>query len=63
VRVVRGGATEDGTYVLVSSTFYGSGSLPEADRITWLVCGTAWATAQEASVSAPAVRVDTLARQ
>jgi hypothetical protein len=42
-----GGTVEDGTYVLVGSTFYGESPPAEQDRITWLVCGSAWETAQE----------------
>ena len=44
-----GGAPVDGTYVLTSSTFFGSPCTPGGgqDRDTWLVCGSTWQTAQE----------------
>lgn len=45
-----GGTVEDGTYVLVSSTFYGEAAPSEVDRITWRVCGPAWGTSQESRV-------------
>jgi hypothetical protein len=46
-----GGVVADGTYVLVSSTFHGPCTLPESDRITWSVCGSAWSTVQESTLA------------
>lgn len=43
-----GGTIADGTYVLISETFYGQGCPQgEQDRNTWLVCGSVWQTVQE----------------
>jgi hypothetical protein len=46
-----GGAIADGTYVLTSSTYYGTCPQPEQDRITWSICGGTWQTAQEGTVN------------
>jgi hypothetical protein len=46
-----GGTIADGTYVLTSSTYYGSCPAPEQDRITWSICGGTWQTAQEGPVN------------
>jgi len=48
--IPRGGAIADGTYVLVSSRMYGTCPAAESDRIVWDVCGSAWATIQEATI-------------
>jgi hypothetical protein len=43
-----GGTIVDGTYVLMSSSFYGTPCPePEQDRDTWFVCGTLWQAVQE----------------
>jgi hypothetical protein len=46
-----GGTIADGTYVLTSSTYYGTCPQPEQDRITWSVCGDTWQTAQESTIN------------
>jgi hypothetical protein len=45
-----GGTIANGTYVLTSSTYYGTCPTPEQDRITWSICGGTWQTAQESTV-------------
>lgn len=42
-----GGTVVDGTYVLTSSTYYGTLCTPTQDRDTWLICGSTWQTTQE----------------
>jgi hypothetical protein len=42
-----GGTVADGTYVMVSSNFYGTPCIQDQERIVWSVCGTSWATSEE----------------
>jgi hypothetical protein len=56
-----GGDIVDGTYVLEASHFYGGCPTPgEVDRIVWFICGTSWATVQEATQ--PATGIPTVLR-
>ena len=46
--VASGGTIEDGTYVLETSTYYGSCPVAMSQqRITWVICGSSWETVQE----------------
>jgi hypothetical protein len=44
----QGGIIPDGTYVLVSSTYYGGYSPPADFQTTWVVCGDHWDVAENA---------------
>jgi hypothetical protein len=49
-----GGVIRDGTYVMVSSTYYSNGgtcAAAEVDETMWRVCGTSWQTAQTSTVT------------
>jgi len=48
----------DGTYILVSSTFYGTCQGPEQDRSTWQICGNDWETIQESTLSGATTHQD-----
>jgi len=54
-----GGTILDGTYVLTSTTFYGTPCAPEQDRDTWLICGSTWQTAQEHTMTGSPTTIDT----
>jgi hypothetical protein len=49
-----GGVVRDGTYHMISATFYADGSTcptPETDGVDWDICGTSWQIAQNDSVN------------
>jgi hypothetical protein len=46
-----GGIVANGQYVLTASEYYGACPTPEKDRITWLICGSSWQTAQESTLN------------
>ena len=49
-----GGVIHDGTYRLISATFYADGSAcptPETDGVVWDICGTSWQIAQNDAVN------------
>ena len=54
VPAALGGVIRDGTYRLISATFYGDGAAcptPETDGVTWDICGSSWQIAQNDSVN------------
>jgi hypothetical protein len=53
-----GGTIADGTYEMVSSSFYGTPCTSDTERIVWNVCGDAWATAETLMLGPGTVRVD-----
>jgi len=49
-----GGVIHDGTYRLISATFYADGTacpIPETDGVVWDICGTSWQIAQNDAVN------------
>src|ERR1019366_2981110 len=49
-----GGVIHDGTYRLISATFYADGTAcptPETDGVVWDICGTSWQIAQNDAVN------------
>lgn len=49
--IPKGGTIADGTYVLTSTTFFGTCPPAEQDRITWQICGSSWQSVQESTVN------------
>src|SRR5258708_2748006 len=49
VPTAEGGAIQDGTYVLETTTLYGAACSTQTARITWVICGPGWSTVQDVS--------------
>jgi hypothetical protein len=52
VPAAQGGAIQDGTYVLETTTLSGAACSKVTARITWVICGSGWSTVQDISGSA-----------
>jgi hypothetical protein len=54
VPAALGGVIHDGTYRMISATYYGDGAAcptPETDGVTWDICGPSWQISQNDSVN------------